>query len=185
MTLSRFAILLALFVAMLALGAPASHAQVNYIGFCADDPSMGMFIGDGKSAMYCSSDAAYSEAKRNAISFADRFARQGCARFSQDRCTSICSQNGTTPLKGSDAQGATFTQERQRQKGWPADSVQWINRGGGFCARTWIVMADGGTPSGPNVCPNTGYSFFHPFQFFTQKTAGTARAFSWCGCACR
>jgi len=179
MALSRFATLYVLFGAMLAISAPASHAQVNFIGFCADDRSMGMFIGDGKSALTCSSETAVSDAKRIAISFADRFARQGCVRFSQNRCDAICSQAGTVPLRGPAAHGATFSQDRQRQQLFPADSVQWVNRGGGFCTRTQIMQADSGTPSGASVCPVWHY------PFHTQKTAGTARAFSFCGCACR
>lgn len=186
MTLRRFATLPALFVAMLTIGAPASRAQVNYIGFCVDDPSMGIFVGTGRSAPYCSSNTAYEEARRFAISNADRFSRQGCVGFSESRCTTICAQNHSSPLKGTAAQGATFTQERQRQTLWPADSMQWISRAGGFCTRTQSAGAEAGSIlTGGNVCPNYHYSFFRPTVFFTQKTIGTARALSWCGCACR
>jgi len=41
---------------MLSIGAPASHA-LNFIAFCTDDPSMGMFIGDGASGRSCDAEA--------------------------------------------------------------------------------------------------------------------------------
>ena len=155
---------------MLALGAPASHAEVTYIGFCADDTSMGMFIGTVKAPSIGVQTLAYSEAQRIAISFADRFARQGCGEFLAKQM-----QQHLQPARHLSAarprrpRGATFSLARQAQQFLPAIVCSGSTGAAAFAHGLGIMNADSGTPSGPNVCPTLVIRSFTRFISLPRK----------------
>jgi hypothetical protein len=173
MTLTRFAAIHAVFILMLSLGSSESYA-VNLIAFCADDPSMGRWNATGTSGLSCN---AASQAEDNAKTIAAGFARDNCHGFSANRCATICAANHTVRLTGRDANGATFDADRQRQKGFPADRVDFLNQNLGFCARTVVNSGTSEIFSGPRACSS--------FPFGRQKSRATAHANSFCGCVCR